>query len=238
MFAIYIARRAPWWEPIATSLALAGLHGGTAIVLLLVFRGIAGAISASTDSIAIYMEGFAYCALIVVALFLLLRSVIGLVRGSPREDGAISLGALIFTGVYPCPGALLVLVLSLTLNITLIGIFAVLAMSLGMAVPIMVFAYLGWFGRAGLLHKLKDNEKSIAKAGSIVELVGFSVLLLFAIYIALPFIASLVGSPDSAGARLRPRAIAIPSGPKRAAKDPRRNNLTFSSGYFPIAKAI
>jgi nickel/cobalt transporter (NicO) family protein len=37
VFAIYMAREAPWWGPVVSSLALAGLHGGAAIVLLLAF---------------------------------------------------------------------------------------------------------------------------------------------------------------------------------------------------------
>jgi nickel/cobalt transporter (NicO) family protein len=191
VFAIYIARRAHWWEPIATSLALAGLHGGTAIALLLIFRGVAGAISASTDAISTYMEGFAYCTLIAVALFLLARAIVDLARGKSHEDSSLSLGALILTGVYPCPGAILVLVLSLSLDITGIGILAVLAMSLGMAIPITVFAYLGYLGRSGLLRRLKDNEAAMKRIGTIAEIAGFSILLAFAVYIALPFILGL-----------------------------------------------
>lgn len=193
VFAIYLSRRSPWWEPIAMSLALAGLHGGTAVALILIFRGVAGAISASSDAVATYMEGFAYCALIAVALFLLCRSIVDLVRGRSHENSHLGLGALILTGIYPCPGAILVLVLSLSLDIMSLGIVAVLAMSVGMAIPIAIFAYLGWFGREGLLRRLKDNESMIRKAGTIVETVGFSILLLFSIYIALPFINGLTG---------------------------------------------
>jgi len=193
VFAIYLSRRSPWWEPIVMSLALAGLHGGTAIALILVFNGVAGAISASTDVVATYMEGFAYIALIGVAFFLLLRSIVDLVRGKSHEDSNLSLGALILTGIYPCPGAILILVLTLSLDIMSLGIVAVLAMSLGMAIPIALFAYLGWFGREGLLHRLKNNEPMIRKAGAIVEIIGFSILLLFSIYIALPFINGLTG---------------------------------------------
>lgn len=193
VFAIYLSRHAPWWEPIATSLALAALHGGTAVALLFIFRGVAGAISASSDAVTTYMEGFAYCILILAALFLLCRSIVDLVRGRSHENNHLSLGALILTGVYPCPGAILVLVLSLSLNIMSLGIIAVLSMSLGMAIPIAIFAYLGWFGREGLLHRLKNNEAMLKKAGTIVEIVAFSMLLLFSIYIALPFINGLTG---------------------------------------------
>jgi ABC-type nickel/cobalt efflux system permease component RcnA len=193
VFAIYLSRPSPWWEPIAMSLGLAGLHGGSAVALIFIFRGVSGAISASTDAVAAYMEGFAYLSLIAVALFLLIRAIADLAKGKSQRQSQLSLGALMLTGVYPCPGAILVLVLSLSLDILSLGIAAVLAMSIGMALPIALFAYLGWLGREGLLHRLKDNEQRIRKAGAIVEIVGFSILLLFSAYIALPFINGLTG---------------------------------------------
>ena len=63
------------------------------------------------------MEGGAYTALIVMAFVLLVRAIVDLVKGKESKDGAMSLGTLILTGIYPCPGAILVLVLSLSLDI-------------------------------------------------------------------------------------------------------------------------
>jgi len=191
VFSIYIGRKAPWWEPIASSLALAGLHGGAAILLLIIFRGVSGAVSAATDSVATIMEGSAYCLLIVMAAFLLVRASLDLVKGRARPTDGMSLGTLILTGIYPCPGAILVLVLSLSLDIVDIGMVAVLAMSLGMSLPILAFAYLGWFGRSGLLKRLRNREADIQKVGALLEMAGFSLLLAFSVYIALPFISSV-----------------------------------------------
>jgi len=193
VFSIYIGRKAPWWEPIASSLALAGLHGGAAILLLIIFRGVSGAVSAATDSVATIMEGSAYCLLIVMAAFLLVRASLDLVKGRARPTDGMSLGTLILTGIYPCPGAILVLVLSLSLDIVDIGMVAVLAMSLGMSLPILAFAYLGWFGRSGLLKRLRNREADIQKVGALLEMAGFSLLLAFSVYIALPFISSVSG---------------------------------------------
>jgi ABC-type nickel/cobalt efflux system permease component RcnA len=139
------------------------------------------------------MEGSAYCILIVMAAFLLVRAVLDLVRGRSRSSDGMSLGTLILTGIYPCPGAILVLVLSLSLGIVDIGIVAVLAMSLGMSIPILAFAYLGWFGRSGLLRRLKSREADIQKVGAWFEIAGFGILFAFSVYIALPFISSVSG---------------------------------------------
>lgn len=195
IFSLFLARKAPSWEPAGTGFLLAILHAGAAVVLLLILRGVSGAISGKADNITVYMEGFAYVLLIAVALYLVAGAIKELVRGTDgTKKDAMSLGTILLTGIYPCPGAILVLVLSLTLNITGIGILAVFAMSLGMSIPIIAAGYLAWFGRTGLFLALKSNEAKLGKISAGVELFGYSVLLLFAVYMAEPFILSLIRS--------------------------------------------
>jgi len=193
IFSLYLARKAPPWEPAGTGALLAILHAGAAVVLLLALRGVSGAISGRADDITVYMEGFAYVLLIAVALYLVVSAIRDLARGAnDAKADAMGLGTILVTGVYPCPGAILILVLSLTLDITGIGILAVLAMSLGMSVPIIASGYLAWFGRTGLFLALKSNGTKLARVSAAVELFGYSFLLLFAFYMAEPFMLSLI----------------------------------------------
>jgi ABC-type nickel/cobalt efflux system permease component RcnA len=192
IFSLYLVRRAPAWEPAGTGALLALLHAGAAIVILLALRGVSGAISGRADNITIYMEGFAYVLLIAVALYLVAQAIRELARGKGHASrGAMSLGTILLTGIYPCPGAILILVLSLTLDITGIGMLAVFTMSLGMSLPIIVAGYLAWFGRTGIFLALKGNESRLARVSALVELFGYSFLLAFAAYMAAPFIVSL-----------------------------------------------
>lgn len=193
IFSLYLTRGAPAWEPAGTGMLLSLLHGGAAVVLLLSMHGLSGAISGRADNITNWIEGSTYLVLIVVALILAAFAIKDLLAGSESKSGnAMSLGTILVTGLYPCPGAILVMVLSLSLKITGIGIFAVLAMSLGMSIPIIASGYLAWFGRTGLFSALKKNELMVARVSSAVALAGYTVLLVFSVYMAEPFIASLV----------------------------------------------
>lgn len=193
VFSLYLARGAPVWEPATTGLLLALLHGGAAIAILLALRGVSGAISGKADAIGVYMEGGAYALLIVVALALALHAARELIAGKSRHAaGNAGLDTILLTGAYPCPGAILVLILSLTLGITGIGILAVLAMSLGMCVPIVAAGYLAWFGRTGLFLALGRNGKTLSRLSSGFELAGYAFLLCFSVYMAEPFILSLI----------------------------------------------
>lgn len=229
VFSLYIARKSPWYEPLLTGFLLALLHGGCAIFLMLIFKGISGSISANTNAYAIYMEGFSYLLIIVVSFFLIVKETIEFVIFSKTEkviaktktqnksdiqessenqkvnlaknqtENKIEKGnssfrdlvPFLISGLYPCPGAILVLVLSFTLDILGLGIAAVSFMSLGMAIPIIIVAYCAWFGRKGLFMALKNRENVIKKGSFAVEIFGYTLLILFSLYIAMPFFASL-----------------------------------------------
>ena len=86
VFSLYIARKSPWYEPLITGFLLALLHGGCAICLMLIFKGISGSISANTNAYTIYMEGFSYLLIIIVALFLILKETLEFVKSSKKPE--------------------------------------------------------------------------------------------------------------------------------------------------------
>lgn len=193
IFSIYLARKAPVTEPGITGLVLALLHGGTAVVVLLALRGITGAISTRADSISRWMEGGSYVLLIIMAAVLSIRALIELFRVSSTGSKArASIGAVLASGMYPCPGAILILVLALTLDMMMVGILAVFAMSVGMSFPIIAAGYLAWFGRTGIFLGLKAREDRIARISTGIELGGYLLLLFFSVYMAQPFLLSLL----------------------------------------------
>lgn len=198
MFSFYLTRSAPWWEPSVTGFLLAFLHGSCAIVLILIFKGVSGSISSHSDFWAIYLEGFSYILIIVTALILLIITTINYVKNSKKinkkeDKAAFKLLPFIVSGAYPCPGAILVLVLSFTLDILPLGIIAVCAMSLGMVIPVIASGYLAWFGRTGLFRLLKNNSVIAQRVAFAVEIFGYTLLIIFSVYIASPFFAGLLG---------------------------------------------
>lgn len=193
IFSVYLARKAPVTEPGITGLVLALLHGGTAVVVMLALRGITGAISARADSISRWMEGGSYVLLIILAFVLAVQTLVELFHvSSEGKRVRASLGAVLVSGMYPCPGAILILVLALTLDVMVIGVLAVIAMSVGMSFPIIAAGYLAWFGRTGIFLGLKAREERIARISAAIELGGYLLLLLFSLYMAQPFLLSLL----------------------------------------------
>lgn len=192
VFSYYLARKAPAWEPALMSLFLSTLHGGAAFILLMIIKSVSLSLGKKASSVSIYMEGFSYLFLALTALTLMVFSLVELFSKEKKtKKDSLSKAAILISGIYPCPGAIFVLVLSISLDLSHYGLLAVIAMSLGMTLPIVGAAYLAWFGRTGFFLALKKNEKLVGSVSSLIELTGFCVLFVFSVWIALPFISSL-----------------------------------------------
>ena len=214
VFSFYIGKPAPVWEPLLTSLVLAGLHGLTSIVLLLIFRNVSGAISVHTASAAIYLEGFSFIILLVLSSLSILHL---LSHAFPHRFRHFHFGcgghchhtcthehhthgkaekmqwsAFMLSGIYPCPAALLVLVLVTSMDAAGLGVLTVISMSLGMTIPITIVAYLAWAGRAHLFNRMRTAEKYVQAVSLILGLTAYGTIFIFSLVAVWPFLKSLV----------------------------------------------
>lgn len=231
VFSYYLTKKAPAWEPAVTGLILAGLHGVTSIVLLLIFRNVRGALSAHTNSAAVYLEGFSFLLLPLLSVasilhllshafpkrFPHLRFGCSRTAEQPPQRKAIrfsrSSGAggryrhdyryrpnaekmqwatFLLSGIYPCPAAILVLVLVASLDAAGIGLAALISMSAGMAIPITASAYLAWTGRQRLFKRMQKTQKYAETAAATLSLAAYTAIFILSLIAALPFIKSLL----------------------------------------------
>lgn len=213
VFSFYIGKPAPVWEPLLTSLVLAGLHGLTSIVLLLIFRNVSGAISVHTASAAIYLEGFSFIILLVLSSLSILHL---LSHAFPHRFRHFHFGcgghchhtcthehhthgkaekmqwsAFMLSGIYPCPAALLVLVLVTSMDAAGLGVLTVISMSLGMTIPITIVAYLAWAGRAHLFSRMRTAEKYVQAVSLILGITAYGTIFIFSLVAVWPFLKSL-----------------------------------------------
>lgn len=192
VFSFYLTRKASSIEPLLTGLTLAAVHGGTAGIIMLIFSGVSGAISAATNDTAIYMEGFSFFVLIILSFYGIIDGILDLKSKKSGEYKPLKLGAVIISGMYPCPAAMFILVLSVSLKVPGLGFLAVAALSFGMSIPIIAAAYLAWAGRTGLFYKLKNKEKTVAVAGAVLQISAYIYLFIFSVQTAMPFIMGLL----------------------------------------------
>ena len=199
VFSLYIARRAPWWEPALTSATLALLHGISAIIFMEIVNGIAGSVAVAADQTAVAAEGYSFLVIIIVTLFFIIKEGTEFLKSGhhhcschgKNSGTAVHIIPFLFSGLYPCPGAILILAFCYSLGIKTFGNFCILSMSLGMVIPVMAAAYLAWGGRERVFKSLCSNEETAEKISFGVEMGGYLFLLIVSLYIAWPFLYSM-----------------------------------------------
>ena len=195
VFSLYLSREARWHEPLALGTLLSLLHGGSAVLLILLFKSTMGPLlSQRLDSATLQMEGWAYTLLMILSLLLLASAVkhnFSRKRDDNNESGR-SFWAIALTGFFPCPGAIMILIFTLTQNMLPAGIAAIAAMSAGMALPVSLAGYLAYFGKKGIFTVIKRKEKLMHNLSASLEITGFSLLFLFSLFMSYPFFTSFL----------------------------------------------
>jgi ABC-type nickel/cobalt efflux system permease component RcnA len=199
VFSLFLGKKARAWEPLAAGFLSAGVHAGAGIVLVLALSAVYGAVAGlgDTDRIGAWMDAATFGLLILVSAALIASKAAALMRGRghghrhPAGAGGLY-GMVIVSSMVPCPGATMLLLFALYAGLPLLGAAGVIAMSLGMGVVISSAGYLAWFGREGLFSRLKSNERTIGIAADLLEMLSYTMVLGFSLYMAWPVMAALV----------------------------------------------
>lgn len=194
VFTLFLSRSSKGWEPLAAGFLSAGLHAGTSLLLFIFFNMIWKSISVFSDfeNISFYLEGWTFVILAVFAVVLVTVKIIALITGRSHDhqqrDGKNIYYLLIVSSLFPCPGATMLLILALSQNLIAMGVWGVLAMSLGMGIVISLAGYLGMTGRKSFFMWFKGREGMVGKISNIFELLSYSMIVLFSLWMGSPFI--------------------------------------------------
>ncbi len=197
IFSLFLARKTRWYEPLLASGLSSAAHGGTALLLVLLFQYLFNHILATRiNRVSIYMEGISYMLLLCISLFFIAAAVREIFQNQKvyyeKETSRGIYSTLLFSSFFPCPGVIMIMTFSAAMEVLSTGILAVLSLSLGMGVTISLAAYLAYFGREGIFSFLKKEEKLIRRFSTILELGSFIFLFLFSLWMAYPFIKGLI----------------------------------------------
>ena len=171
------------------------LHGVSAIVLIgTLYFSLDRTIGGSFNAASLLIERISYGILILLGGYLIVHTVR---EGRRHEDGRESspqfrrgrglAGKILFVvtnGVVPCPGAAMVLVFTFTYGLYSLGIFSVLAMSIGMGMLLASVAVVVIFGKERGLRRLLAGKKG-RTAMRILEITGGSAVVLFGLILLL-----------------------------------------------------
>ncbi|MDC7220064.1 MAG: hypothetical protein PQJ59_08995 [Spirochaetales bacterium] len=192
IFSLFITREARFYEPIAGGFLSALLHGLSAAVVILSFRSLSNRLFLDKVNVtSLYLEGITYLLLALLAIGLLLYELLHHHNNNENKTNRSLYGTIALTSAFPCPAAVMILVFSLSMDLLPLGIITVGALSLGMGITISAIGFLAWSGRTGLMGRLKNKEKLLFRISHLFEAAGYLFLILFSLWMALPFLVSL-----------------------------------------------
>ncbi|MFW5714785.1 MAG: nickel/cobalt transporter [bacterium] len=207
IFSYFLAEDAPVMHGVAAGVLLAALHGAAAIGLILpIYYLLRGSLLITFNSVSRYIEAATFGFIAVFGAVMLAIHLIQMLRGThdhAHEPGGLHTGAgaadetsdrgrrrkllllIIGSGLVPCPGAAMVLMFALSMQMTVLGLMAVGAMSLGMAVTISAVAVVTLGARATLSKKVAAHHKLTSIIHTTLELGGYVVIFFFGLVMTL-----------------------------------------------------
>lgn len=200
IFSYFLAEDARLARGIGAGVVMALLHGASAAVIILpLYYLVRGSLLLTFNSLSRYVEmgSFLFLSLFGAVMFLLhllpllKKRTPGRIRQGekPKEESARSSRELLLlilgSGLVPCPGAAMILIFALSLDMVFHGLLAVAAMSVGMAITLSLVALASMGARKGLGRSTRRHHRTAAFLHTVLELGGYGLIMLFGLVMLL-----------------------------------------------------
>nr|MQY77221.1 hypothetical protein [Spirochaeta sp.] len=184
----FLSRQVTLVKGLVMGTLIAILHAGSAITLvLIIYLIIRGSYLSSLEDISRIIRIVSFALIMLIGIYLVVASIYKSRRArSPiyktgdnkNQENKNIFSVALAVGIVPCPGAVLILLFSISMEILAIGVLLTLAMAAGMAVTISAVASLAILTRQGLTCILPVNGKAARILQSGLRLSG-SLLIFF-----------------------------------------------------------
>lgn len=171
-------KKISYFKSIGISMISALIHSGTGILSILILDLVFTKIKPIfMENITDYLEVLSYGGVLLLAIILIIMKLIP--RTKKDEDKPIALSVIILSSLIPCPGAITIMLFSLSLNMLGIGIITVCAMSAGIGLTLSLISVITLKGK-NAAYRINNNRLKIIN--SIFEWCGLILLLVFSIF--------------------------------------------------------
>jgi ABC-type nickel/cobalt efflux system permease component RcnA len=171
---------------------IAFMHACSALIIVLtLYAIIKKSFLSSFENLSSIIRLISYGLITIIGLFLLLKSVInpGKKKNFQTSKNYIldkgMLPIIFAIGIIPCPGAVIILLFSISMEILKVGIISTFFMATGMAFTISSVGILTIITKKGILKLASDKNRLITIFQKALELIGASLILLFGLFLFL-----------------------------------------------------
>lgn len=166
-------------KAVGLSLISALMHSSSGIIIVLVLNSIFLKIKDEViQDVSTSLESTGYYSLLLLSVIIIF---IKIFKRKKRDGNVDKLGIsmIILASLLPCPGAITIMLFSLSMKMPIVGIATVIAMSLGIGFSLSGISILTIKGKE-LLNRLPEKKFLIAQ--NVTEWTGLGLLILFALF--------------------------------------------------------
>lgn len=178
----FIARPGNYRLGILMAFVLSITHAISGAIFVLVMKLILA--SPVLFSQAIPVERISYALLTLIGIFMFIHAILDIrqkdIENVPTHHNITQLLLIAFTtGMIPCPGAAIILVFAISIDIAVIGLIAIMAMGVGMGLTTSVFALIAIFARNTMTTMDSASQWKYQYIHCSLSIIGAMVITLF-----------------------------------------------------------
>ncbi|MBA7513507.1 hypothetical protein ES705_05523 [subsurface metagenome] len=191
----FLSRQVSLVKGLVMGTLIAILHACSAIILvLIIYLIIRGSYLSSVEDISRIIRIVSFTLIMLIGIYLVVtgiyknrgtRSPINKSRTRINLENKNIFSVALAVGIVPCPGAILILLFSLSIGIFAIGVLLTLAMAAGMAVSISAVACLAILTRKSLTRIIPVNSKAARIFQSVLRLSGSLFIFIIGLFLLL-----------------------------------------------------
>ncbi|MDC7124926.1 MAG: hypothetical protein PQJ46_05130 [Spirochaetales bacterium] len=186
LFSYFISKPAKWKNGMFAGFMTAVLHAFSAILFILTLYAITKtALMRRFNDITPIMEKISYGMIVAIGIYIIISYVYELIKKNAHDNNGRNPDTILFviaSGMVPCPGAATIMIFSIAVNVPLLGIYAVAAMSLGMASVLTFIPLLAIFLRTRINPAEKWNQRTGEIIHTAISCFGAILLILFGLF--------------------------------------------------------
>lgn len=193
-FSYFLTKSASIKKGFLLGFMIAFFHAFTALAIVLgIYLLIKGSYMLSVENASRVLRLISYGAITVLGVFLIIKSILELKKkkNEPEEPAAESvrnknlLPLALAVGLVPCPGAVLILLFAISMEIINIGVVLTAFYSLGMGITISTVGAVTILTRKGVITSLKSHERAQNFIHHGIEFIGAILIFLIGLLLFL-----------------------------------------------------
>ncbi len=191
-FSFFLSKKAKMLKGIFVGTAIAFIHTLSAVVMVLgIYFIVKQAYLSSFERFSRFIKIISFSMISIIGGYMLISAILSIRKKASNKSGTGDiqelsmkemLSVIIPIGIIPCPGAAIILLFFLSLDLVWLGVVSAFFVALGMAVIISLVCLLTILAKKGALKAFGGHGKGMKTFESVTEIISSMLIILVGLF--------------------------------------------------------